>query len=127
VADLAWKVLRVDFTVDRAFDVLGLPDGPMGGDGEAFNLTAKDERLEAITVVPRGERVAQAVLYPSPARPLVIAVDALSDRFGSEPSHGPGVVWFRLDGTRSRGTVVVRGAEVQTGVWSVELVDLQRN
>jgi hypothetical protein len=127
VADLAWKVLRVDFTVDRAFDVLGLPDGPMGEDGEAFTLTSRDERLETITVIPRGERVAQAVLYPSSARPLLIAVDALTDRFGSEPNEGPGVVWFKLDGTRSRGTVALHGSELQSGVWSVEVVDLQRN
>jgi hypothetical protein len=127
LADLAWKVLRVDFTVDRAMDVLGLPDGPMGGDGEALNLVSKDPRLEGITVVPRGDKVAQAVFYPQTDPPLVIAVDALSDRFGTEPTRGTGAMTFRLDGTRSRGSVVLRGSELRNGVWAISSVDLLRN
>ncbi|MBL8680735.1 MAG: hypothetical protein JNK05_16265 [Myxococcales bacterium] len=127
LADLAWKVLRQDFTVDRALDLLGLPDGPMGGDGEAIQLVPKDARLSVITVVPRGERVAHAVFYPADEPPLVIAVDALTDRFGSEPSIATGAVSFRLEGTRSRGSVVVRGTELRAGVWAVTGVDLLRN
>lgn len=127
MADLAWKVLRQDFTLDRAFDVLGTPEGLMGGDGEAMQLNPKDERLDAITVVPRGDRVAHAVLHAVPVPPLVIAIDALSDRFGAEPSRATGAVTFRLEGTRSRGSVVVRGSEIRAGVWVVSTVDLLRN
>lgn len=127
LADLAWRILRQDFTVDKALDVLGLPDGPMGGDGEAIPLLPKDARLAAVTVVPRGERVAQAVFYPVSDPPLVIAVDALSDRFGSEPSRATGAVTFRLEGTRSRGSVVLRGTELRAGVWVVSGVDVLRN
>jgi hypothetical protein len=117
----------VDFTVDRALDVLGLPTGPMGGDGEAFDLQPVDARLDVVTIVPRGERVAQAVFYPRADPPLVIAIDALGDRFGGEPSMATGAVTFRLEGTRSRGSVVVRGSELRPGVWAVSGVDLLRN
>jgi hypothetical protein len=127
LADLAWKVLRQDFTVDRALDLLGLPEGTMGGDGEAILLAPKDARLSAVTIVPRRERVAHAVLYPAEEPPLVIAVDALTDRFGCDPSVATGAVTFRLEGTRSRGSVVVRGTELRTGVWAVTGVDLLRN
>jgi hypothetical protein len=127
MADLAWKILRQDFTIDRALDVLGTPESPMGGDGEAIQLNPKDERLEAITIVPRGERVAHAVLHVVPVPPLVIATDALTDRFGAEPTRATGAVTWRLEGTRSRGSVVVRGSEVRAGCWVVSTVDLLRN
>lgn len=127
LADLAWKVLRQDFTFERAIDLLGAPSGPLGGDGEAVQLDPKDERLEVVTLVPRGERVAHAVLHAIPVPPLVIAIDALTDRFGADPSIATGAVTFRLEGTRSRGSVVVRGSEVRAGVWVVSTVDLLRN
>lgn len=127
MADLAWKVLRQDFTLDRALGVLGTPEGPLGGDGEAIELKPKDERLQTITLVARGDRVAHAVLYAVSAPPLVIAIDALADRFGTEPAHATGAVTFRLEGTRSRGSVVVRGSEIRTGIWVVSTVDLLRN
>lgn len=127
LADLAWKVLRVDFTIDRAMDLLGVPAGPMGADGEAFPLEPKDRRLGGVTIVPRGERVAEAVLYPREDKPLIVSVDPMTDRFGSEPSRATHAVTFRLDGTRSRGSVVLRGRYLGPGVWDVTTVDLLRN
>ncbi|MDP3274667.1 MAG: hypothetical protein Q8Q09_05685 [Deltaproteobacteria bacterium] len=126
LADLSWRILRADFTVDRALDTLGLPEGPLG-DGEAVSLTPLDARLGGVTIVPRGERVGQAVLYPHSDPPMVVAIDALTDRFGAEPSHAMGSVSFRMEGTRSRGTVVVHGNELRTGLWAVSVVDLHRN
>jgi hypothetical protein len=127
LADLAWRVLRVDFTLDKAWDLLGVPAGPMGMDGEAVPLEPKDRRVGTATVVPRGERVAEAVLYPPEHKPLIVSIDPMTDRFGSEPSRATGAVTFRLDGTRSRGSVVLRGRELGRGVWNVTSVDMLRN
>ena len=99
----------------------------MGADGEGIPLSPKDRRLGYVTIVPRGERVAEAVLYPPEGRHLIVSVDPMTDRFGVDPSRATGAVTFRLDGTRSRGSVVLRGRELGRGVWDVTSVDLLRN
>jgi hypothetical protein len=128
VGDIVWRILRPDFTLDRAREILQA-ERTSESDGERVVIKPGDARLELAMVTLEGDRVSQVRIDISEASPLIVAVAAVSDRLNSQPIAQPGEITFQFESTRSRGTVslVLSHASAQPGpIAMVNVIEVAR-
>ncbi|MEI8255590.1 MAG: hypothetical protein WCJ30_07960, partial [Deltaproteobacteria bacterium] len=103
VGDIAWRMLRPDFTLRDAIALLGGQATSEGG--ERIALRPRDNRLALAMLTVDGDQVTSARLDVHEGSPLILAIDAVSDRLNAQPIAQPGEITFQFESTRSRGNV----------------------
>lgn len=103
VGDLAWRILRPDFTLEHATELLGGQATTEGG--ERVALRPRDKRLALAMLTVDGNQVTSARLDAQEGSPLILAIAAVSDRLNAQPFAQPGEITFQFESTRSRGNV----------------------
>lgn len=103
VGSLAWRILRPDFTLQNAAELLG--GTPTSDGGERVAIHPADPRLMLAMLTIEGDFVTSARLDVRDGEPLILAIDAVSDRLNAMPIAQPGEITFQFESTRSRGSV----------------------
>ena len=103
VGTLAWKMLRPDFTLRDAAELFG--GTPTSDGGERVAIHPSDPRLMLAMLTVDGDFVTSARLDMREGEPLILAIDAVSDRLNASPIAQPGEITFQFESTRSRGSV----------------------
>jgi hypothetical protein len=111
LANLAWRILRPDFTFERAVDLLGAAVQPLGNGPGMVALVPHDARLQQVFVELSEAGVAAVRMDAPPAAPLVVALDAVADRLNAPPASEGEALRFRFEATRSRGVVTLITAQ----------------
>ena len=114
VAELAWRILRPDFDITRAFDLLGTGESDSAAYDQRIVLRPRDPRLELAIVTVLAEQVSSVRLDMPEDAALALALDAVSDRLNALPSFVSNTLQYRFESTRSRGAVTLvlgRGAQ----------------
>lgn len=106
LADLAWRVLRPDFSLTRAEALFGARAGSSGRSG-LVTIVPADPRLSLAIVAIEGEDVASVHIDAAEGMPIQLAPDAVADRLNTLPIFAEGVVRYRFEATRSRGSVTL--------------------
>jgi len=92
-------------------------------------LRPHDERFQTITLSRDGEAVTEVRIDAVDGRPLVLAVDAVSDRLNAQPVAQPGEIMFQFESTRSRGSVslvLAGGREFVGPLAAVTVIEVTR-
>lgn len=116
LANLAWRILRFDFTLAHAYELLGTAvEPPREGTG-ATHLVPHDPRLERITLVLSEGAVVSVRLEAPVNRPLVLSLDAMADRLNTTVVHQhEGTVQLPFEATRARGLVTLETRQKYRG------------
>ena len=129
LGELVWNILRPELTLERARELLGSTSGDRRG-GPCASLRARsDPRLGHVQLRLNGDEVFEVRIDLVDHAPLVVAIDAISDRLNAAPISEPGEITFAFESTRSHGAValiLVDGRPADGPIAAVNVVEISR-